>query len=100
MLSNSDTTTPETREQRAKASRRKSHAKWAKRHPRKQRASQKAWNRSAAGRACDRRKKAREKTERACLAALDRPGTYVVLRPDGGQTVLRRHADGTWEVLP
>jgi hypothetical protein len=90
---------PEREERRREQSRR-SHAKWAKRNPRKQRKSQQAWNRSESGRACEALKKAREATVRAVLlAAMSRPGTYVVLGPDGSRTSLRRAADGTWEAV-
>lgn len=87
-----------TSEERARASRRRSHAQWASKHPKRMRAAQKAWNRSSAGKAGDAAKKRRERTQRAALAALDRPGTYVCLRPDGGTTRLTRNVDGTWEV--
>lgn len=89
----------ETRAERAKRQRRESHARWAKRNPRKMRAAQKRWNRSESGKSGLQHKKKVELSRRAALAAMDKPGSYTVLRPDGGTTVLRRHPDGTWEVV-
>lgn len=88
------------RQERAKASRRRSHKKWAQRHPKRMRQAQKRWRGSEVAKSGDRRKKAVERSRRVALAALDKAGTYVVLRPDGGTTTLFRHPDGTWEVLP